>query len=81
MDQLISDTPGYVAQMTGIPTRKRYMAATVFVDQATRYTYTHLQYSTTAEETLTAKVKFEEHLQSFGVPVTGYHAANIPLSA
>ena len=33
VDQLVSPTPGLVAQITGILTTKRYKYATVFVDQ------------------------------------------------
>ena len=76
VDQMISDAPGYVAQMTGIPTRQRYTTAMVFVDQATKYTQVYFQYSISAEETIRAKEKFEQHLESFGVPVKAYHADN-----
>lgn len=38
VDQLISPTPGLIAQMLGKPTTKRYTCATVYVDQYTDYT-------------------------------------------
>ena len=76
VDQLTTETPGYVAQMTGIPTKQRYTSATIYVDQATRYTYVHLQYSTTAAETVEGKQKFELHMASMGHKVLHYHADN-----
>ena len=73
---MVSDTPGYVAQMSGIPTRRRYTTATIFVDQATRYTFINLQLSTSAEETILGKEKFEKLMASYGNPVQAYHADN-----
>ena len=76
IDQLESTTPGLVAQLKGIPTIKRYKAATVFVDHATRYTYVHLQTSTNADETVQAKLTFETLAANFGIKVYHYHADN-----
>ena len=55
VDQLSSDTPGYVVQMTRTPTRHIYVGGTIFVDQATHYTYLHLQYSLDVDDTLKEK--------------------------
>ena len=52
VDQLISPTPGLVAQLKSKLTKSRYTAATIYVDQYTGYGYVHLQKGTTAEETL-----------------------------
>ena len=52
------------------------MAATIFVDQATRFTFVNLQYSTAAEETIQGKEKFEKLMRSYGRPVQAYHADN-----
>ena len=38
IDQMISETPGLVAQMTGFITRKRYKLTTVFVDHFSGFT-------------------------------------------
>ena len=57
-DQLISSTPGLIAQLRGIPTKARYNAATVFVDHFSRLSYLHLQRTTRAEETVKAKMIF-----------------------
>lgn len=52
VDQLVSPTPGLIAQMTGFLTTKRYKYATVYVDQFSRFGYVHLQKTATAEETV-----------------------------
>ena len=76
VDQLVSPTPGLIAQMTGRLTTKRYKYATVFVDQFSKYGYVHIQKTATAEETIEAKNSFESHLQSMGVRVKSYQADN-----
>lgn len=76
VDQLVSPTPGLVAQISGFLTRKRYKYATVFVDQCTGYGYAHLQKSDSAEETLEAKTAWEKLLQTQGITVRNYHADN-----
>jgi hypothetical protein len=37
VDQLISSTPGLIAQLSGSPYKARYNVATVFIDHATDY--------------------------------------------
>ena len=76
VDQLESPTPGFIAQLKGILTKERYHAATVFVDQYSRYTYIYLQRSLTSKETLEAKKAFERHCTDHDVHVTHYHADN-----
>ena len=43
VDMLISPTPGFIAQLTGILTKARYTCATIYVDKASRYGYVYLQ--------------------------------------
>ena len=76
VDQLVSPTPGYIAQMTGRLTTKRYKYATVFVDQYSRMGYVHIQKSPSAEETVEAKRAFETNMTSIGVSVRAYQADN-----
>jgi hypothetical protein len=76
VDQLISPTPGYVAQLRGTPTTKRYQAATIFVDQYSGAGFIHLQKSTTAEETIEGKERFESWADTQGVLIHHYHADN-----
>ena len=76
VDQMVSPTAGFVAQLTGILTKKRYKYATVYVDQATRLGYIHLQTSPDAEETLKGKLAFEQMARNSGITIKGYHADN-----
>ena len=76
VDQMISPTPGLIAQMTGKLTTKRYTCATVFIDQATRLSYVYIQKSTNVVETLEAKAAFEECAKARGVTIRAYHADN-----
>ena len=76
VDQIVSPTPGLVAQERGILMIKHYKYATVFVDQATDFTYIYLQVSATADETIEAKDAFECKVESMGFRVKHYHANN-----
>ena len=76
VDQLVSPTPGLIAQMTGKLTTKRYKYATVFVDHFSRFSYVYLQKTATVEETLEAKKAFETYAASHQVQIQNYHADN-----
>ena len=76
VDQLVSPTPGLIAQMTGTLTTKRYKYATVYVDQVTRLGFVWLQKSPSAEETVEGKIAFEKYALDRGVKVQNYHADN-----
>ena len=76
VDQLISHTPGVIAQLCRTPAHKRYQAATAFVDHYSRLSYVHLQQSTSAEETLQAKLAFERCAAQHGVVIKHYHVDN-----
>jgi hypothetical protein len=69
--QLESPTPGFVGQIKGWLTTKRYWAATVFVDHFSGLTFIYLQFSTNAEETVNAKKAFEAYLALQGVSIIG----------
>ena len=75
-DQLISSVPGFIGQMRGILTRKRYTVSTVFVDHFSGYSYVHFQLSSSAESTIMARRAFERHAKLYGVSVMHYHADN-----
>ena len=76
VDQLVSPSPGLVAQLTGILTTKRYKYATVYADHASRLGYVFLQKTASADETLEGKLAFEKYAESRGVTVRNYHADN-----
>jgi hypothetical protein len=76
VDQMISATPGFIAQMRGFITRKRYTVTTVFVDHFSGLSFVYLQKSTSAAETIEAKRAFERYADVHGVKVRHYHADN-----
>ena len=76
VDQLITDVSGYIAQMVSISTRKKYVSATVFVDQTTRYIFIYLQTNLDADKTIKDKKFFKKYFQDFGYPVFYYYADN-----
>ena len=59
VDQMISTQVGFFAQLKGRLTKKRYCAATIFVDHFSGYKYTHLMTHLLLEETVAAKRAFE----------------------
>ena len=71
-----SPTPGVIAQLRGRPTRKRYKAAMVFVDNHSGLSFVHIQMTTGAQETVEGKIGFEKYSQTYGVKVKHYHAKN-----
>ena len=76
VDQLNSPTPGFIAQLTGMLTTKRYRYATVFVDAFSSRGYVYLQKTQSADETMEAKKAFERECSKDGVRVQHYHADN-----
>jgi hypothetical protein len=76
IDQLESPTLGFIAQLKGALTKKRYRAAMVFVDHASRLSYIHLEQGLTSAETVEAKRAFEAYARSHGVSIKHYHADN-----
>ena len=69
VDQLTSPTPGFIAQMCGILTTKRYTCATVYVDQASKLGFVWIQNTTTAKITVEGKKKFEKYARDRGVQI------------
>ena len=76
VDQLVSPTPGLVAQLTGKLTKKRYKYATVYVDQFSGLGFVYLQKTASADETIEGKRAFEAYCKQHGVTVRQYHADN-----
>jgi hypothetical protein len=76
VDQMISTQVGFVAQLKGTLTKKRYKAATIFVDHFSRLQYVHLMTSLSSEETIAAKLAFERFSNQNGVRIEHYHCDN-----
>ena len=76
VDQPESSTPGLIAHLLGIPTKKRYQGATVVVERYSGLSYTHLQKTLSGDKTVSTKEAFKRYARSHGVQVTHYHADN-----
>ena len=76
MDTFESSTAGFVAQVKGTLTNKRYRVATVFIDHYSDLSFVYPQEDNASAELIKAKVAFEEFASSCGVKVTHYHADN-----
>ena len=58
VDQMECSTPGFIAQLKGRLTKKRYIVSTVYVNPFLDLTYIRNQESTTSTETLISKHAF-----------------------
>jgi hypothetical protein len=76
VDQLVSTQVGFIAQLKGTLTKKRYMAATIFVDHYSWLKYIHLMTKLTSEETMEANQAFEHFTKQHGVRILHYHCDN-----
>ncbi len=76
VDQMILTQVGFIAQLKGSLTKKRYTAATVFVDHYSRLKYIHLMTKLTSEETIEAKQAFEHFAEQHGIHILHYHCNN-----
>ena len=76
VDQLISATPGLIAQTTGWLANSQYKVATIFVYHYSDLDFTYVQETTSAEDTIKAKQAFEEFSKQRGVTIKHYHADN-----
>ena len=76
MDAMTSTSPGLIPQMSGFLTKRKFSAATIFVDHASSYGYVFLQENQTLETTLEAKASYERHASTFGIRIKSYHADN-----
>ena len=62
--------------MSGFLASDRFWAATVFVDHATSYMYTHLQHGQTIIRSIDAKSAYERMTATFGIRVKNFHTDN-----
>ena len=76
VDQLESPQVGFYAQLKGIPTKKRYRYATIFVDHFSDLKYVHYMEDSTSKSTVYAKECFERYAAAHGVHVEHYHCDN-----
>ncbi len=76
VDQLISMQVDFIAQLKGTLTKKRYTAATIFVDHYSWLKYVHLMTKLTSKETMDAKRAFEHFAKQHGVRILPYYCNN-----
>ena len=81
VDQMVSQTPGLMAQMAGFLMTKRHRCATVFVNQASRLGCVYFQKTASAEETIKAKHAFERFCEARGIIAKAHHANNVIFKA
>ncbi|KAL7484859.1 hypothetical protein ACHAW6_010465, partial [Cyclotella cf. meneghiniana] len=76
VDQFQSSQAGFVAQLKGKLTTRRYHYGTIFVDHFSRLRYVHFMTAQTSAETLQAKQAFERFASERGVRIRHYHCDN-----
>ena len=67
---------GFISNMKGRLTKKRYRYETVFVDHFSDLKYVHCMSDITSEENIYAKKSFERDAAGFNVSVEHYHCNN-----
>ena len=72
----MSRTPGIIPQISGFLVSDRFWAATVFIDHATSYMYTHLQRDQILIESIEAIAAYEIMAATFGIRVKKIHTDN-----
>ena len=76
IDHVISAQPGLVPRLDGRHTKDRINAGCVFIDHASKLSYTHLQTSVDNQQTLQAKLGYERYAASHGVKLKSFHSDN-----
>jgi hypothetical protein len=76
VDQMISMQVGFIAQLKGTLTKKRYTAATVFINHYSRLKYIHLMTKLTSKETMEAKPAFKHFAKQHSICILHYHHDN-----
>ena len=76
IDQLKSPVLRFVPIAKGQPTAHKYCGALVFVDHASDFTYVHMHYHLTMDETIDVKHMSERLAEQHGVQTLHYHCDN-----
>jgi hypothetical protein len=76
IDHMVSTHVGFFAQLKGGLTKKRYKAASIFVDHFLRLCFVHLMQDLSSEESVKAKRAFEQFAAKHGVTIRHYHCDN-----
>ncbi|KAL7476906.1 hypothetical protein ACHAW6_002742 [Cyclotella cf. meneghiniana] len=76
VDQFQSSQAGFVAQLKGKLTTRRYYYGTIFVDHFSRLRYVHFMTTQTSAETLQAKQAYKRFASERGIRIRHYHCNN-----
>ena len=76
VDTMESRTSGFVAQLKGRLTRRRYKFTTIFKDHYSDFSYIHLHESNNSSSILEAKMVFESFTKKCNVKVKHYYTNN-----
>ncbi len=76
VNQMISMQVGFIAQLKGGLTKKRYTATTVFTEHYSHLQYIHLMTRLTSQETVDAKQAFKHFAKQHGMQILHYHCNN-----
>ena len=72
VDQMESSTVGFIAQLKGNLTTKRYQYATIFVDHYSKFGFVYLEKMLSSEETVQAKKAVEAYASNHNVTILLY---------
>ncbi len=73
---MVSTHVGFFVQLKGALTKKRYKAASIFVDHFSRLCFVHLMQDQSSEESVKAKRAFERFAAKHGIVIRHYHCDN-----
>jgi hypothetical protein len=76
IDNMVSTHVGFFAQLKGALTKKRYKAASIFVDHFLHLRFIHLMQDQSLEESVKAKRAFKQFAAEHGVVIHHYHCNN-----
>jgi hypothetical protein len=80
IDHMVSTHIGFFVQLKGGLTKKKYKAASIFVDHFLRLRFVHLMQDLSSKESVKAKRAFEQFTAEHGVTIHHYHCDNGHLS-
>ncbi len=76
LDQMTSTEVGFYAQMKGKLTKKCYKCTTIFGDHFSHLRFVHLHLDNKSDETLAAKLAFNQYAAEHRVKILHYHCNN-----
>jgi hypothetical protein len=75
-NHMVSTHVGFFAQLKGALTKKRYKAASIFVDHLLHLLFVHFMQDQSSEESVKAKRAFKQFAAKHGIVIRRYHCNN-----